>query len=321
MADGIFHFHFFRRAAVAEEDLHGVGDGAFVRFEIFAGVARVFAHEHLRAEGVNARVGGGRVLVMVGGERAEDQADGGHVLQAMVAVGRVVQRPGLVNDAEGGFVRVNLHALDLVEAFQWSADGPRPQRPRILRRLLFYFVRPFPRRGCCGPGRPALREILLMQLDRGFDGGLRVELGGEGNLEQNIFHHIRAERAREFDGLAAKEHVAEAPLGRGERGGITHLAFDGHEGVLDGAGGGVAGGPGFARAGVGRVAIGAQRAAVEPGVGDGVDDLLARAAEQLRGDGGGGDADEQDVIEADAVEAVFQREDALDFVGFDHREA
>ena len=39
------------------------------------------------------------------------------------------------------------------------------------------------------------------------------------------------------------------------------------------------------------MAIGAQRAAVEPGVGDGVANLLARATEQLRGNGGGGDAD------------------------------
>ena len=81
----------------------------------------------------------------------------------------------------------------------------------------------------------------------------------------------------------------------------------------------VAGGPGFARAGVRRVAVGAQRAAVEEGVGERVDDLLARAAEQRGGDGGRGDAHEQDVVEADAVEAVLQREHALDFVRLDHR--
>ena len=43
------------------------------------------------------------------------------------------------------------------------------------------------------------------------------------------------------------------------------------------------------------------------------------AAEKLRGDGGGGDADEQHVIKADAVETVFERENALDFVRLDHR--
>ena len=175
----------------------GVGNGAFVRFEIFAGVARVFTHDHFGAEGVNPRIGGGRVLVMVGRERAKDEADGGHILQTMIAIRRVVQRPGLVNDAEGRFVRVNLDALDLIEAFQWSAHVSRPQRPRIFRRWLSQFVRPLLRLALQA-GTAALRKIFVVQLDRSFDGGLRVELGGEGNLEQNIFHYIRAEWSCEF---------------------------------------------------------------------------------------------------------------------------
>src|SRR5947207_2693004 len=56
VAHGIFHFHLPCRAAVAEEYSHGVGDGAFVGFEILARVTRIFAHNHLRAERVNARV-------------------------------------------------------------------------------------------------------------------------------------------------------------------------------------------------------------------------------------------------------------------------
>ena len=44
-----------------------------------------------------------------------------------------------------------------------------------------------------------------------------------------------------------------------------------------------------------------------------------RAAEHRGRDGGRGDAHEEDVIEADAVEAVLQREHALDLVGLDHR--
>ena len=50
-----------------------------------------------------------------------------------------------------------------------------------------------------------------------------------------------------------------------------------------------------------------------------VDDLVAGAAEQVRRDRGARDAHEQDVIEADAVEAVIQREHALDLVRLDHR--
>ena len=71
--------------------------------------------------------------------------------------------------------------------------------------------------------------------------------------------------------------------------------------------------------GVRRVAMGPKRAAIHPGIGNGIDDLVTRAAEELRGDGGGRDADEQYVVEADAVETVFERENALDFVSLDHR--
>jgi hypothetical protein len=45
---------------------------------------------------------------------------------------------------------------------------------------------------------------------------------------------------------------------------------------------------------------------------------LAREAEQLADDGGARDLDEDDVIEADLVEGVFERDAALDFVRLDH---
>jgi hypothetical protein len=51
---------------------------------------------------------------------------------------------------------------------------------------------------------------------------------------------------------------------------------------------------------------------------DGVDDLVARAAQHRGGYGGGSDAHQQHVVEADAVEGIFQGQDALDFVGLDH---
>ena len=65
--------------------------------------------------------------------------------------------------------------------------------------------------------------------------------------------------------------------------------------------------------------ISTQRAAVEPRVRHGVDDLVAAAAEQARRDGRARDAHEQDVVETYAVEAVVQREHALDLVRLDHR--
>ena len=53
---------------------------------------------------------------------------------------------------------------------------------------------------------------VLMQLDGAFDGGLGVELGREGNFEQNVLHHIRAERPPHGERLAAEEHVVVAPV-------------------------------------------------------------------------------------------------------------
>ena len=50
-----------------------------------------------------------------------------------------------------------------------------------------------------------------------------------------------------------------------------------------------------------------------------IDDLIARAAEQLRDDGGRRHPHQQHVIEADAVEAVLEREATLDLVRLDHR--
>ena len=47
---------------------------------------------------------------------AEDQRHRHHVLNAMVAVGRVVERPGLVDDSHAGFLRFNDDLLDVVDA-------------------------------------------------------------------------------------------------------------------------------------------------------------------------------------------------------------
>jgi hypothetical protein len=57
---------------------------------------------------------------------------------------------------------------------------------------------------------------------------------------------------------------------------------------------------------------------VDPGVGEGVDDFLVRRAQHLRDHGGGRNLHQHDVIETHAIEAVFERDDALDLVRPDH---
>ena len=66
------------------------------------------------------------------------------------------------------------------------------------------------------------------------------------------------------------------------------------------------------------MAVGAQALAVDKGLADGVAGLGLGEAEHLADDGGAGDLDEQDVVQADLVEAVLQRHAALDLVRLDH---
>ena len=157
-----------------------------------------------------------------------------------------------------------------------------------------------------------------MQLERRFDGRLRVKLGRERDLEQHVLHDVRAERTLERDRAAFEQHVLKTPaLGRqGRR--IAHLASACEQRVPHAAARRVAGRPALTRAGVRRVPIRSQRAAVEPRIRNGVDDLVAAAAEQARRHRRARDAHEQHVVETDAVEAVVQREHALDLVRLDH---
>src|SRR5690606_3746480 len=67
------------------------------------------------------------------------------------------------------------------------------------------------------------------------------------------------------------------------------------------------------------MAVGAQAGAVQPSLGEGVDDLLLAAAEHVGDYRGRRDPYQQYMAQADAVEAVFQRDDALNLVCLDHR--
>ena len=66
------------------------------------------------------------------------------------------------------------------------------------------------------------------------------------------------------------------------------------------------------------MAVGAQALSVDPGLGDGIGDLLLAEAEHLGDDSRRGDLDENNVVEADLVVRVEQGQAALDLVGLDH---
>src|SRR6516162_4090421 len=115
VAERVLHFDSLRGAAAFEKHLHRVGDRALVGLQILPAIARIFLHHHLLAQPIDARVGGNPILVMVRRQLPEDQADAGDVLNAMVAVGRIVQRPRLADDADRRLLRRDLDALDLIE--------------------------------------------------------------------------------------------------------------------------------------------------------------------------------------------------------------
>ncbi len=96
----------------------------------------------------------------------------------MVAIGEVVEGLVLlVDDADAGFVRAACDLLDVLCGF------------------------------------PACLEVGV-DLLRGFDGGLGVEFGGVGDLEEDVLHHVAAVRTLELEIPAFEQHVVEAPCGR-----------------------------------------------------------------------------------------------------------
>ena len=113
MAQRILYRHLASLGSVFEENLQLICDRALPGIEIIARVALVLDADHLGAQRVDTRVPGDVVFVVGGSEIALDQADGNHVLDAVVAVGGVVERSLLVDDADRGFVRDDLDFLDV----------------------------------------------------------------------------------------------------------------------------------------------------------------------------------------------------------------
>src|SRR5256885_1874567 len=126
------------------------------------------------SQGIYSGVRGHFVLVVRGRQAAEDQRHRDHVLDAVVAVGRVRERPFLVDDPDGSLMCPDPDLFDVCHGF--------PE--------FFHF---------------------LKNLHGAFHRGLRMEFRRVGDLEQHVLHHVAAERALELERLALEEHVVEAP--------------------------------------------------------------------------------------------------------------
>jgi hypothetical protein len=135
---------------------------------------------------------------------------------------------------------------------------------------------------------------LSMNNVRRLHGGLRMELGGVGNLEKNILHDVRAiwnlelerlalnddtvqSQVVEVDGYASylEEDIVEAPSLRSQNGRQALLALLDQESKVNSTRAGVTSSPGLAGTGIGCMAVGTEGLAINPSLGDSVDGLLA----------------------------------------------
>ena len=116
MTDREINGDFVCAAAILEIHLYRVANVAQLGVKIVFGVLRVFLDLHFLAQRVDAWVAGNAVFVIRGGQPAENQRHGNHVLDAVITVSRVIERPGFVDDSHAGFLRFNNHFFDVINA-------------------------------------------------------------------------------------------------------------------------------------------------------------------------------------------------------------
>ncbi|KAI6763530.1 hypothetical protein HG531_012918 [Fusarium graminearum] len=260
-----------------------VGDGSELGVMVILGVLRILNTLDLLSERLDKRRGGSLTTVgVVGGlETAKDEHGGAHVLDAVVTVGKVV------------------HGLELlVDNSDASLVGSASDGLDVGSRLAL-----------------GLEEVV--NLFRGLDGGLRVELGCDvlagsfsrsdrltrvGDLEENVLHDIASVGALELKLLTLEEDIVETPDGSGQNGGNTLLALEDLESEVDGTLASITGSPRLSG----------------HGLGDSIGNLLLVEAEHLGDDGGRGDLDEDNVVKTDLVVGVEKSQAALNLVGLDH---
>ena len=163
-----------------------------------------------------------------------NQRDCNHVLDAVVAIGRIVERTGFVDDAYRGLLRF---------------DGD-----------LFYVVEPV--------------FHIAVQFHCRLDRSLGMKLSRIGDLEQDVFHHIAVIALREVECSSIEQDVGETPGLRRQCRWVTHLTGHRDQRQTHGTTGCIAGRPTLARTGVRGVSVGTQRATVDPRIRHRIDYLF-----------------------------------------------
>lgn len=175
--DGILDQHLLQLGAVRQPHPQRVRRTPFLPVVVVGRELRVFFEVDALPEGLDAGVAReGRVVAVVArlDHGALEEDDGDHVLHAVVAVRRVVQRALLVDDDHGRLL------------------GPDADVGDVLVRIEV-------------PGAQDLADLL-----RGFDAGGAVPFD-RVDLEEDVFNHPALEGARELECVAFEEGVVEAP--------------------------------------------------------------------------------------------------------------
>ena len=139
VSDGIFNHNLVQHGAVVEFDQERIADGTAGRLVVLDGERLVFDTVNLGAQRIDAGIRRRLVGVRLGRELAMDERVSDHVADGVtrnddsssfasdlwmkretiniLSVCKVVQRTLLVDDADGGFLSADTHALDVVGRF------------------------------------------------------------------------------------------------------------------------------------------------------------------------------------------------------------
>src|SRR5258708_40039572 len=122
MSKRILHRYSLGVSAVAEKYLDGVCDRTLVRIEVVEAVTFVLVDVHARTKSIDPGICGNFVLIVIGRKLTENQSNGSHVLQAMIAIGGIIQRAGFIDDAKAGVAGGEINALDFAagKGYLWG---------------------------------------------------------------------------------------------------------------------------------------------------------------------------------------------------------
>lgn len=281
VANRVLDFNFVKNSSIVKLNEEGVADGSLGGVVILDAETLLLDAVNLGTEFINSWVRSRGISVAFRGQFAEDQGIGNHVVNSMVAIGEVVQWALLVNDTDGGFLGANSDTLD------------------ISSRLAHFFE-------------------LVVENVGSLNGGLGMELSREGDLEEDVFHDIRAVGDLEFEWFALEKNIIEAPSFGSENRRKALFALLDHQGKVNGARASITRSPGLSWTCVRGMTVGAQRLTINPSLGYSINSLVAVQAEKFGYYGSRSNLDKNDMVKADSVERVEEGKAALDFMGLDH---